>query len=444
MSEPVRDPALDHPTVIHPVVAHAAEPDDGHIPMDLLERLFVLMRTVGTLGAAHPSAVTSALAARDAIARCNPPLSLQFVREATFCDRKLLPLDLESFHRAQLMCKALNNLHVQELTIGQVLTPQALVELAIVLSRGAQGPTDLLETTRIDGVEWRELPGAGWGTESRQIDPDLFAVTNLSLAVQDAETLCDATAPWDWVRGVSIVRRLERAAAADLAAANRALEFVPQPWTQGRRAVSLALRVAAVLLEIKTQSAVLRSMAHTALMVGCSGLLDVPTPFAVAARGALERGLGSAGKTALGAARHQIRVSSVLYAITRRPENQQGWPGPIALVDLCYQLETRRTSSGLSNLTLGDLMAAALPDVGGELDVGWFRALVSTVGALPPGARVRLADGRVGMVMGPGIHGDPWRPQVLVGALVVEPDEAVHLIAGGQKARGSQGSTAWV
>ena len=418
--------------------------------MELLERLFVLMRTVGTLGPAHPSAMQSAVAARDVLVRSHPPLAFQFVREATFCDRKLLPLDVESFHRAQAMCKALNNLHVQEMTIGEVLTPHALLELAIVLARGAAGPTDVLETTRIAGVEWRELPGAGWGTESRQIDPDLFAVTNLSLAVQDAEIMCDTHVPWDWVRGVSIVRRLERAATADLAAANRALEFVPQPWTPGRRAVSLTLRVAAVLVELKAQPSVLRAMSHAALILGCTGLHDDHVALRDATQGlqasavlAMPRSVASAGKTALGAARHQIRVSSVLHAITRRPAGATEWPGPIGLLDLCFQLEVRRMHNALANLTLGDLLAMVLPEVGRTFDVHWFRALVGTVGALPPGARVQLPDGRIGLVLGPGLTGDPWRPQVLVGALVVEPDEPVHLIAGGQNAQSARGSQGW-
>ena len=423
--------------------APAPEMGAGQPAMDLLERLFVLMRTIGSLGPNHPSTLQSAAAASEALVACHPPLSFQFVREATFCNRTLLPLDLEAFLRAQAMCKALNNLHIQEVTIGQQLTPQVMLELGTVLARGLAGPSDILETTRLAGVDWRELPGAGWGTESRQIDPDLFAVTNLSLAVQDAELMCDLVVPWDWVRGVSIVRRLERAAAADLHAANRALEFVPQVWTQGRRAVALALRVVAVLVDLKTQPAVTRATAHAALIIGCSGLTELPGSFEAAAGIALPRGLVAAGKTALGAARHQIRVMSVLHAIMRRPTTQEAWSGPIGVIDLCYNLEARRTTNALANLTLGDLLAAVLPEVGIRLDVAWFRALVATVGALPPGARVRLADGRTGIVLGPGGTGDPWRPQVLIGALVVVPDKAVDLIAGTQKTGAPQGQNPW-
>jgi hypothetical protein len=426
-----------------PLDGGAPEPVLGQAEMDLLERLFVLMRTVGTLGPNHPSALQSAMAASDALALCHPPLSFQFVREATFCDRQLLPLDLESFHRAQTICKALNNLHVQELSIGRQLPAPRLLELGVVLARGVAGPTDLLDTTRLPGVEWRELPGAGWGTESRQIDPDLFAVTNLSLAVQEAELMCDLAVPWDWVRGVSVVRRLERATTADLHAANRALEFVAQPWTQARRAVALALRVVAVLLEMKTQPAVTRASGHAALMLGCSGLTDPPQPLEGAAGKALPRGLAAAGKTQLGAARHQIRVMSILHAILKKPQTQALWPGPVGAIELCYRLESRRVTSGLANLTLGDLLAAVLPEVGKQLDPAWFRALIATVGTLPPGARVRLADGGIGVVIGPGAAGDPWRPQVLVGALVVEPDRAVDLIADGKNTRGQRGYSPW-
>lgn len=404
--------------------------------LDLVDKLFVLMRTLGAFGPGHPQAVHSAESLAEAIGTMGPPIALQFVREAMFCNRQLLPLDVESFAKATQLSRALDHLGVHELNFDQAVPPSVLVELGIVLARGSAGPSDLLQKARLPGVSWRELVGASWGTDSRRIDPDLFAVTHMALAVQSAELLCQTDAPWDWIRGVALVRRLERAMSVDVHAAQRALEFVPQPWSHGRRVVAMASRVIAVLQRLGVRAPVLRSVGHAAVFLGCCGLGEVPAPLQSSAQTAIQRALPSVGKSLLGAARHQIHVLEVLNAVARRPATQTTWQGPIGVLDLILQLETRRQAAALANLTLADVLAQAVPDVGTQLEPQWFLALLATVGTLPPGARVRLTDGRVGLVLGPGRGDDPWRPQVLVGQTVVQPNYPVRLVAhiGGPRA----------
>jgi hypothetical protein len=50
---------------------------------------------------------------------------------------------------------------------------------------------------------------------------------------------------------------------------------------------------------------------------------------------------------------------------------------------------------------------------------------------------VRLPDGRVGLVLGPGDLADARCPKVLVGGNVVQPREAVELL-GPREARGAE------
>ncbi len=405
---------------------------DSSASIALLERLFVLTKTVGTLGTAHPSALENAASAREAVLLARTPLSLQFVREATFRDRALLPLDLEGFQRSQVLSRAVSHCGVHELSFDTVPESAALLQLAQVLARGVQGPTDWLESLRLPGISWREIAGAGWGAESRAIDPDLFAVTQLALAIAETDRLAsESTAPWRWTEGVGVVRRLERALEVDGAAADRALELAPAPWSPGRRAVAVAMRVVAVLREMGSLAGTTRAAGHAALVLGACGLAEGRTLSLEEAAGAgLKRLLATSLESAGGAARHRIRVCALLNAVHRRTAFHGRWVGAIGLIDVLYALETRRQGEErLVQLSLADLLAGALAESETRFDPRWLRALVATVGELPPGARVRLADGRVGVVFEPGPSGDPWRPIVLIQGQMVEPQQPVRLQA---------------
>ena len=410
----------------------ALAPTDVGATPAFLERLFILTKTVSTLGGQHPSALENAVAAREALAHAGPPFALQFVREATFRDRTLVSLDLEGFHRCQVLSKALSHCGVQELSFDRVPEVSALLRLSQILARGAQGPTDWLEHETLGGVSWREIAGAGWGAAARSIDPDLFAVTQVSLAIAETELLAaDPRAPWRWPAGVGVVRRLERALDVDSNAADRALELAPAPWSPARRAVAVALRVVAVLREVGALAGTVRAAGHAALVIGVAGIRPGATATLEQAAGdGLARLLATAMDSASGGARHRIRVCALLHAIHKRTAFHGRWVGAIGLVDILYALEQRRQRPGqTAQLTLSDLLAEALADVSGRFDAAWLRAIVATVGELPPGARVRLADGRLGVVLEPGPSGQAWRPLVLIAGVVVEPQQPVRLQA---------------
>lgn len=405
---------------------------DGLVNVTLIERLFVLTKTVGTLGVTHPSALENAATTRDAVTAARPPFSLQFVREATFRDRTLLPLDLEGFHRSQVLSRAMSHCGVHELTFETSPEPAVLLKLAQVLARGVQGPTDWLESIRLEGVSWREVAGAGWGAESRAIDPDLFAVTQLSLAIAETDRLAaERTNPWRWSEGVGVVRRLERALEVDGAAADRALELAPAPWAPGRRAVAVTMRVVAVLREMGSLAGTVRAAGHAALVLGACGLeVSRALTMEEAAGVGLKRLLATPLDSAGGGARHRIRVCALLNAVSRRTAFHGRWVGAIGLIDVLYELEMRRQGEQqIVQLSLADLLAGALSEAETRFDPRWLRALVATVGELPPGARVRLADGRIGVVFEPGPSGDPWRPIVLIQGQMVEPQQPVRLQA---------------
>lgn len=398
----------------------------------LLERIFVLMKIIGSHGATHPSTREMAVAALSAVRQCKLPASLQFVREAVFLDRTLIPLDVEGFKRGQSLSHAMNNCGAHEITFEQGVDEAALIAFFSVLATGLTGTTDALEHLRIAGLSWREIPGAGWGAEAKPIDPDLFAVTQVSLAVADTDLLADAFGqPWNWAAGVSILRRLERAVEVDPRAADRALELVPVPWSAGRRAVAMAVRVLAVERELGTEPATARAAGHAALVLGCCGFRVASSgDFSEAARETFARIIQTSMASASGALRHRMRVCSLVNALATPVQPGVQRTGAVALIHLIYEIERRRhTEQGSIALSLADMLAAMMPEVGKSFPPQWFRALIGTLGELPAGSQVTLADGRVGIVLGPGSLPDPWMPQVLVGAQIVQPMHRVRLFA---------------
>ena len=398
----------------------------------LLERIFVLMKIIGSHGTIHPSTHEMASAALSALRQCRLPSALQFVREAVFYDRTLVPLDIEGFKRGQSLSQAMNHCGVHEVSFESGVDETALIAFFEVLSKGLVGPNDLLEQMRLPGISWREIPGAGWGAEAKPIDPDLFAVTQVSLAVADTDLLADAFGqPWNWAAGVSILRRLERAVEVDARAADRAVELVPVPWSAGRRAVAMAVRVLAVERELGTEPATARASGHAALVLGCCGFrVAASGAFAEAATETFARLVQTSMASVSGAIRHRVRVCSLIQALAAPLATGQQRQGAVALLHLLYELEWRRhAEQGRVALTMADMLGAMMPEVGRAYPSNWFRALIGTLGELPAGSRVTLADGRVGIVLGPGSLPDPWLPQLLVGGQIVQPTHRVRLFA---------------
>ena len=73
----------------------------------MVERLFVLMRTLAVHGPSHPVSVQIAQAVADGIASAELPFTLQFVRQAVFQDHALVMFDPGGFQRSLRMASAL-------------------------------------------------------------------------------------------------------------------------------------------------------------------------------------------------------------------------------------------------------------------------------------------------------------------------------------------------
>ena len=85
----------------------------------------------------------------------------------------------------------------------------------------------------------------------------------------------------------------------------------------------------------------------------------------------------------------------------------------LSLLDLIYELERQRCPAGVRfNLTKLDLVASASLGMGSRFESTWVRALIRDTGLIPPGACVKLQDGRLATVLEPA--GDTPTVSVLV------------------------------
>ncbi len=397
----------------------------------VLDRLFLVMRTIGGHGPSHPTSLKAATDLQQAVAEARCPLSLQFVSQAVFRDRSVVPLQLESWVRSQELGRALENLGVHELSFDDAPAAQTLVDLCVALARGAQGPSDVLESLRLPGVRWRELPQARLGVDAEVVEPEVFAAAQVTLAIAEAEELAARPDEWSWPGGVSVVRRLERAAVAHAGATARTIETAPGTWTPARRAISAAFQASLVLTRIGVTEFLRRSGAHATLAVAVHGYEARygKEPDAAAQR-ALPPLLARPVTARSGVDPHRLRVSALVRALTRRGKEGREPPPLLAgLVRQAYELERRRCPADVTfDLTRVDLLAHAARMLGqGHRDEPWVRALIGVAGAVPPGAYVQLADGRLGVALDVDPGGDPWQPRVLIAGQVVIPTAPVRL-----------------
>ena len=394
----------------------------------IIEGLFVVMRTAGFHGLEHPLTHQAAGSVAQMVAGAGPPFSLQFIGQAVFRDRRLVPFDAAGFVRAQQLSHALSNLGVHELTFAAGPSGPAVLELASAMSRGLAGPCDVLGTTRIEGISWREVPGARFGTDAEQVDPEVYAAAQLALAVAEAETLASGLdEKWPWGTGMSVVRRVARSLELSVPATLRVMEIAPGAWGVARRAVAACLHVLSVLYGVKGTVATRHAGAHAALALGCVGLRDREgEELEVAAQAALGKLMDVSRQSKRGVEPHRLRVCSLLYLAAH---NQDTGLGVLPVVAMAYELERGRRPAGVEfDLSFADLLAQAVAEQGRCFDARYVRVLVHRSGQVPPGAAVRLPDGRLGMVLEPGEPGKPLQPKVLVGDRVVVPEGPVQLV----------------
>ena len=143
------------------------------------------------------------------------------------------------------------------------------------------------------------------------------------------------------------------------------------------------------------------------------------------------KGLPLIGVTAmLEGGRTGIEPHRILVVASIESARSGTRPAALALVEvmrLAYELERGRRSAGVSfHLDRADLLAAVAE---ADVDPRWLGLLLTSAGALPIGAHVRLHDGRVAIVMGRGVPGEPFRPEVMVAGGRFVPQLPVTLLA---------------
>lgn len=300
--------------------------------------------------------------------------------------------------------------------------------------RGRRGRARRSKRLTLATLCWRELGETKSGSESDAIDAESYAIAQVALALRDADGLARACAegePWTWPVGLSVVRRLERAHEHHRAATARALEMAPVSWSVQRRAVSAAYMVFASLDALRASRSTQRVVAHATLALVLQGQQPRGVERIEAAATRLLDSMVAAPTTARGGIEpHRLAVSALVGDLAPNAHDDLGKSAlPVtALVKRVYALEGMRCRPNVDfDLTRLDLFAIAASDARTSEDAPWVRLLLRASGVVPPGARVRLACGREGVVMGPGDSSDPWRPEVLVDGVRTIPEERVWL-----------------
>ncbi len=127
---------------------------------------------------------------------------------------------------------------------------------------------------------------------------------------------------------------------------------------------------------------------------------------------------------------HRVRVCSMLHRLQSARSVSELGPKITGLIHLTYEMERGRCPGDVEfDLTFADLLAQAVENQGDIYNEDWVRVLAKVSGEVPVGAKVRLEDGSVGIVLGPSKIKDPLRPSVLVNDQILIPSKPVELIS---------------
>lgn len=396
----------------------------------VLDRLYAAARAVSAYGDRHPRALAAAAELSAALKAATPPYAMQFMGDALFRDFRLVPVAYDGFLQCRQLGKAMRGLGAREIRVDGAPAGNELMPFLVSLGGALAGGGDPLELIKVPGLTWRDIPGAWWGEGGERVDPEVFALGQVALAVDAADRLRDADPPCPWPETLAVVRRLERALDAHPAATRGALELAPGGWTPSRRAVSAAIHALATIRHLGAAPHLGRTVAHAVLVLGLVGYTPRGGRRIADAARAASRLISAPVASRLGAEPHRLRVSVLIDRFVRYGDRVDAWLAPMGLIDVLYALERARCPDDADfAFAWVDLLAIAASDR--HFDPEWVRVLVTGSGVVPPGARVLLADGAEGVAMEPGGSGDPWRPVVLVGGRLVVPDRPVTLLTAG-------------
>jgi hypothetical protein len=390
--------------------------------LEVLEHTQKLVHTVRSYGADHPAGRNQANELIRAVCAAGPPFSIQFVVQAVFRDFQVLPLDVERYDRVIALGAALHRLGAHEVTFSAAPSADDLLALAEAIATPTREPRPIDELG-LSTVRFREIPDAVPGTEVETVEPEIFVAAQIVLGLRTIREALDGQSaesprPWSFSVGMEAVRRLERALETHASLTASTLEAAPGERDVARRAMSAAHHVASVCTALSAPLAERRALTHAALAITALGL---------APRGgrSFDEAVSVAHASCLSALRaanpdpHRLLVMSVLHdALYTKQLSALG------LVRLAYELELQRCAPDVTfDLTLSDLLSRVVSSE--DQDGVWIRMRIAVSRTIPPGARVRLKDGRSAVVLGPGPSGDPRFPLLLVdGSAEVAESEA--------------------
>lgn len=391
--------------------------NQGQSALALLDGLYALMRAAVSHGVNHPSMAGLADDVMATAGALPTPCGLQFLGASAYCNRVMLPIDIERVAQVVQVARALDALGAQELVFDQPLRPQMLLLLCHALVNPAESAS-----MQVPGVHWRPLTGPVWGDGGKPIDRDVAARVWLARATAAVDRLeRDESAPWPWPASAGILRRLEQVVQLDPAVALRALELTPAPWSPSRRAVAVALRTMVQLAHVGAAVETQRLAGHAALMAAVHGFAgERARSFDMAAQTALLRASQEPGVDNVVSARHRLRVVALLTALAQRAGTGSSWPGPLAAFLVSWDLEARRMGTdGQPCSTLQALVdAEADPySLGGR---AWLRVLIAVLSATPPGSVVIDASQQLGVVLDASGRSGGGRPMLVVQAQLVQ------------------------
>ena len=368
--------------------------------IDVLQALFVAIKTVAGHGPDHPFTLKICTKLEQEVQVSAPPWKLQFIKGGIFRDLRLLDLGVEGYHRLSPLGKALARQSKHEIQLERAPTALEWITIAGALQRAMLNADADLDELEIPGLSFHTIANAGFGDNEEELDPEIYAIGQIALAMDLMESIEPEPEQWPWQRAMTLLRYMDRAISSDLHAATRALELAPQGWDAMRCAASAAFHVMASLKDLGVDGATARVAAHAALILCVYGYTH-PTPISMheIAPKALERASQSVEvlmREVLPP--HPLKVLTTLRSVFETSPDK--WMGFLHLILMSYDLEQERIPTDVAfNLTRGDLMVVATQNMGTRFAPSWVKLLVNLYGATPPGSYVRTPSGALGVVL---------------------------------------------
>jgi hypothetical protein len=388
--------------------------------IEVIEQLCACMRAIAANGPGHEDVGTSAQACRRAISAAKPPFGLRFLGDSVLRERDPLVLSLGGFRRAQILARALYAQNTPELRFEEVPKIEVVEKLAKLFVEATQGNHRSI-LPYLQGIRMNKLNQVDPTTKShdetdvdRVLRAELYAIT---MRIESVHNELMQTGAWPWASSQQAIAALERCLSLGVTATARALELAAPEWTVARRSVAMALNVLIVMTRIRASDVSRRAAVQAMLAIACFGLRS-PMSLEAAAQRALDPLLTIPPDAQLAPSPHRLHATALVAAA-----GGQAAPLPLTrLLHAAYTMEHRRIEPGGQRLSRIDLQAWLSSAIGREVDDLFGRAMLSSLGALPPGSHV-MCDGRLGVVVGPGKATD--RPIVLIGGELKIPDAPV-------------------